>query len=723
MKFKILVSPEEVRAFVGRINTIADQNRDELGFLPHAAYRDLALKGQLWVVTTLNFNSILGYVAYGGSASALKISQLYVEPSRRGGGIGSSLLAALKEKARISHRQIVTARVAADLAANQFWEKQGFYVIRQIAGGKASGRTINIRVYDLPEASLLDAMEVSPNVDWLHGPSSDPLLLTPTYTLDLNVVFDVLHQRVDAEIVGRMFSTAFAGDLKLCVSSEFMVELARHARSPDADPLLKIARALPVLAEIDARSLQDLLIELNAIVFPKRDHARRNADNDASDLRHLATSIYHRVRGFVTRERAILTAATKLHEKFNLEVISPYELISPQALNPNPEVGIIGRHEKAPDLQSRLYADTASFQVRSLLKELGVSESVFDEVLRAGTTARSRTRFLVYSGARLLGVVSWDEPPLVRATSRYFLIVKEEGPEASLVVDHCIITVLQTLPLNKFARCELWTAKSQILTRETARRVGFSATLEGMGNLVGSSKRGYNGYVIPVHWKEFAKDFRASSDVSLPSKCPSFDEAISTGILLGKDTTASRKGIDLLTFESELSPLLVIAPGRRGAMVPIRDKQASELLPSVRLQNPLFDKEAISRIERAYFGRAAMSALLKRGDVVVFYVSGADHGRGEAVGLARITASGTGTPSQLHRDLIRQGVLSLDDLRQMAQKAGRVGFFTFDSFIKFKRGISFQEMKKLGCVSPANLITSQQLEPDQLTDLLVLAAS
>jgi GNAT superfamily N-acetyltransferase len=722
MNFKILKSPEEVATFVERVNAISDQNRDELGFLPHAAYQDLALKGQLWVVATADQKSILGYVAFGGSASALRISQLYVAPSERGHGIGASLIGALKTHAKLSHRQIVTARVAADLPANQFWEKQGFYVIRQTPGGKVSGRTINIRVCDLPQASLLDAMEVSPNIEWLHGPSSDPLLRSPTYTLDLNVVFDVLHQRVDAEIVGRMFSTAFAGDLKLCVTSEFMVELARNARSPNSDPLLKIATALPVLAEVDIRPLQDLLAELNTIVFPKRDLARRNADNDTSDLRHLATSIYHRVRGFVTRERAILVAAIRLRERFNLEVLSPYELISPQAPNPNPEVGIIGVREETPDLQSRFYDDAASDSVRRLFRDIGLEEELFHEVLRAGTTICPRIRLLIYSGARLFGVVAWDEPPLVRATIRYFVLVKEEGPVASLLVDHCVMTILRTLPSQRLTRCELWTAKSQLLTRETARRVGFSLGLEGRGNLVGSSKRGYNGFVMPEQWNDFANEFRATSDVSLPSKCPSFEEAISTGILLGRNTATGRKGIDLLSFESELDPLLVLAPGRHAIIVPIRDKQASELLPSVRLQNPLFGKEAISRIERAYFGRASMTSSMSRGQVVVFYVSGTDSGRGESVGIARITASGTGTPSQLHRDLIRQGVLSLDDLRRMAQKSSGLGFFTFDSFIKFKRGVTFREMKGLGCVGRANLITVQQLQYPQLAALLGLAA-
>jgi predicted GNAT family acetyltransferase len=225
----------------------------------------------LWIAKVTGGSELLGHLAFGGSNSSAKIFQLYVSPSARGKGIASALLDKLKDHARSHHFQVVTARVASDLPANQFWEKQCFYVIKQEAGGKTSGRTINVRVYELPMSSLLSDSTEAAVTDWLHVPDADPLLPAPTYALDLNVVFDVIHDRADAEMARRLFSAALSGDIRVCVSQEFALELERHSYAPDADPVVKLAKALPTLPSIEQRHLGSLADTLRALVFPERD--------------------------------------------------------------------------------------------------------------------------------------------------------------------------------------------------------------------------------------------------------------------------------------------------------------------------------------------------------------------------------------------------------------------------------------------------------------------
>src|SRR4051794_29588355 len=106
MESAILKTSSEVLPYVKRIVSIADQHKDELGFLPFVAYEELALRKQLWIATSSGGDEIVGYLAFGGSNSSARIFQLYVNPGARGRGVGAALLDSLKEHARSQHFQI-----------------------------------------------------------------------------------------------------------------------------------------------------------------------------------------------------------------------------------------------------------------------------------------------------------------------------------------------------------------------------------------------------------------------------------------------------------------------------------------------------------------------------------------------------------------------------------------------------------------------------------------
>jgi GNAT superfamily N-acetyltransferase len=112
MDCTILSSTQDVAPYLARIASIADQHREEFGFLPFTAYEERALRGRLWVATSAGRDQILGYLAFGGSQSSVKIVQLYVDPLARRKGIASALLDRLKDYARANHFQVIKARVA-----------------------------------------------------------------------------------------------------------------------------------------------------------------------------------------------------------------------------------------------------------------------------------------------------------------------------------------------------------------------------------------------------------------------------------------------------------------------------------------------------------------------------------------------------------------------------------------------------------------------------------
>ena len=103
--------------------------------------------------------------------------------------------------------------------------------------------------------------------------------------------------------------------------------------------------------------------------------------------------------------------------------------------------------------------------------------------------------------------------------------------------------------------------------------------------------------------------------------------------------------------------------------------------------------------------------MLKRGTIIVFYISGQQKG---AVALARATFSDKLTTTQAVLNLRRQGVLSEEEISQQANRQSELTATTFDNLFLFPRSISFQSLKQMGCVGRANLVTTQQLSHEAI---------
>ena len=95
------------------------------------AYADKAPRGHLWVARYGDDPDVAGYVLFGGRRPQLRVFQLFVSERHRGKGIGSRLLAALREHAPTQGYHALRTKVAAELEANQFWARSGFTLVRQ----------------------------------------------------------------------------------------------------------------------------------------------------------------------------------------------------------------------------------------------------------------------------------------------------------------------------------------------------------------------------------------------------------------------------------------------------------------------------------------------------------------------------------------------------------------------------------------------------------------
>ena len=65
-------------------------------------------------------------------------------------------------------------------------------------------------------------------------------------------------------------------------------------------------------------------------------------------------------------------------------------------------------------------------------------------------------------------------------------------------------------------------------------------------------------------------------------------------------------------------------------------------------------------------------------------------------------------------NLRRQGVLTEEEIDQRSNQRDEIATFTFDNLILFRNAIPYRELKGLGCIGGANLVTAQKLPHDKL---------
>jgi GNAT superfamily N-acetyltransferase len=135
----ILSRPEDVGAFVEQVQTASDAERDSLGFLPDQVYKAAADQGELLVAVVQEGKESIytGHLLYGGVFPQARIFQVFTAPQFRLNGIGRRLVEAIVRRAESLQFMSVLANVADNLAANHFWERLSFEVVRYGFFGKA----------------------------------------------------------------------------------------------------------------------------------------------------------------------------------------------------------------------------------------------------------------------------------------------------------------------------------------------------------------------------------------------------------------------------------------------------------------------------------------------------------------------------------------------------------------------------------------------------------
>jgi len=710
---RILKTPSRTLALLSHVRSSADANKSAFGFLPAAAYEDQALQSKLWVAVDEPDETYCGHLLFGGRYPNPKVFQLFVAKERRGLRIGESMLNEFVEHASSLGCLTITARVAAELPASRFWERNGFLVVRT-ERKRVGARAVNLRVRSLDTPSLFD----QPPSDLCF--TDQPLLPTRAYALDVNILLDVVRDRQFAAEARQLLRAALGGHLRLVVAEEFHKELERHRQQP-VDPLFELARDLPTVDPPDPATRLRLEDELRRLVFPDRTLSSSTASNDEADLGHLSTAIHQRLTGFVTREKALLRAGDKIRRAFGLDVLSTVDLAND--LEPSSD----DRAARVSDGQTLWKVSSASERDRTgaehFLTSRGLPEEVRDLAWSSGSSAARRRRLVARRNGDIVAVASWDRPSRFTGVTKLFLFVRESSAMAETIIDHLLASALCDDHGSHARRVELLISSDQNQTHETALRRGFQPltssphpSVRCLAKLV---------YVRPItedDWPALAADCSRLTGLKLDSTMPTYSEFTNTGVLVTDEARTARKTIRLFEFETMISPGIALCHGRPALIVPIRSRFADGLIPLLRKQRHLFpDSEVRLHVEKAYFRSPRRTGAFERGTLVVFYVSGVDRGAKAATAIARVTSSKVCSAEEALLTMTRQGVLTKKELFEVANKQGLVHAFTFDNIQLFKRPVPYDELKNLGCVGGANLVTVEHLGPTALVQLISAA--
>ncbi|WP_083280376.1 GNAT family N-acetyltransferase [Pseudomonas citronellolis] len=695
MEYTILKRFDEVADYVSQVSAIADKNKGAFGFLSASVYEQMASKGQLWIAIN-NARELKGYLMFGGTMPALKIFQVYACRTARGHGVGRRLIDALKEFAREKNYHSIVARVASDLPANDFWERNGFLVYRQVKGGETTKRIINIRGYSLDDNDLFGGL----NKGAAGIQPSGPLLDRPIYALDLNLLLDVFKARVGYKKVVRIMQIGFQGGFSICITPEFKKELERQSVNFSDDPVLRLAEVFPELkTDFDVSAV---IRSLRQDVFPSRATSRKSAQNDESDLMHLAYCISAGIGGFITREKALLRACNEIKEKYGVAILSPDEIV-------------LDDHEST-DIASPLNSDFSfsispiTDEVKSFLCDFSVSDAISSLLVSASPIKSAANVYVARLDGRLFGVYFSQIPAKATGSAAAALYVDESCPQAVAAIDHFLEMALRNRS-NFSYRLDLYVGKGQDLAEETLLKKGFFKSKDYFVKII------TNLFLDAKNWNGFARDVKLFCGFFIPEKLPSKKELQNTGVCF-TDSDNRVEAFSWFDFETIIGPRFILTADRDCILVPIRENFANGLIGNVKNQLSLLSShDKILLLEKAYFRSTKKSSLFKRGGVVAFYVSGSKSIQ-ELIGFARITYSEVVGVDEAIIKLDRQGVLSRHELARAVDSAGKIHVFTFDNFLEFDRRVSFLKAKELGLISNANLVSPEKIDIEKLKTLI-----
>lgn len=719
---KFLTDRRKILDRLDSIVSVSNQERDALGWLPEGAYRDFAYQGQI-IVAIDDFNDELaGYSIFAGALPTAKLRQTYVAPSYRRTGLGGQLVdAAVLQCQKLGYLSI-KATVARDLvAANAFYEKQGFGVVAQKAGGKTRNRVLLIRVRQLDTPSLFDFTSYTgagEPIIRLELPKSGP---APLYLLDLNVLFDVIRRPERRAVAQNVFSAALESSVRLAVSGEFLVELERSTADYGDDPMLQLARALPIVPKPNDVLLNEHFDDIARLIFPSRHELRNLTDRDRSDITHIATAVVENVAGFITSEKAILKKSLDIREKYSIDIVSPTAFGADEhnSTGGTLEISVVDREQM---ITSRAVLESDQQSLHAFASRLGVAAGEKRAAYAQGTSTSPRSRVIVLEGETIIAFASWQVGAKDEASAQIHLFVDDQAESGELAADHLIDLACRAISVSAPSIVWLRIDTHRALVRNRAMHFGFQPSGKRGADHQRLQKVALGQVVFPEKWSDTSKMLSSSFGLNLPMEAPSFDEKSSE--LEVEAAGGFKASIRIEALEDFLAPSLLALAGRPAIIVPIWPRYVEALFQGSAQPALFAGRRAGLSPQKCYLSDPASIKLLPEHGLIVFYESGGPErhkGRSAAVAIGRIQRRYLATEEAALGLAQIRGVLSQEEVRS-ASKNGSICVTEFDNLMRFRSPVPLATLKKMGCADGANLVTGKRLETAALLKLIEAGA-
>ena len=592
MELKIYTRATEVNRFSNVVQEQSDSERESLGFLPRCAYREAAAQGKLFVATinVAGQEQYAGHLLFGGRFPHLRVFQLYALPQFRGRGVGRQLIDALASDAESQYYITISAKVAADLRANEFWERMGFRTIRTEAGGVTTGRQINIRRRELKSPTLFSIPEME-RVAALPTPSRTE---QPIFVLDVNVFLDVVKDRPRGEYAGRLLTASMSGMLRLFVAPEFVNELTRAALDVSVDPVVRIAMTLPQFTSVPEPFLSNIKGDLGRMIFPTRVNAGHMRDRDHSDLIHLAATIYHAASGFVTSDDSILSKRKELREKYGIEVVGPAELAElylPRQWTPTQ---LSAQSHEGAFIEVRDLTEARRAEVESFLLSFSMGKRQVALATSPGQSACPRHRVVVSLAGEIVGFAAWDAARGPKPSCETWLTLDPTSPTCELACDVLLDAMFRDSCASRPARLLLDGNHTSRESLEYAKEHGFRFPRKT--NTPSIFEKLCIGKVITrQNWEDSSLQLANLLGFALPAKVPVYSGP-DTDITISEEN-GTREAIRMREFEARFGPVVMMLPCQPVIVVPIQRAYA-DLLLNTACQHSLFPPPEAVRARR-----------------------------------------------------------------------------------------------------------------------------
>jgi GNAT superfamily N-acetyltransferase len=716
----LLSSREEILPFLPNVVAASNTERNSFGFLPQKAYSDFAYQRQLIIAKDEATGHMAGYAIFAGALPTAKLRQTYVDPKWRRKGVGQMLVEEVLRRCEEMTYLSVRATVAEELiAANQFYENMGFSAIRKKPGGSSRGRILVVRVRELETPSLLNFAGYGKRNQTEILLQIPDVRTTPLYLIDLNVLFDVTKGRSREEDAGKVFGAAYENDVKIAVSSEFILELERSTAAYGIDPILQLVKPMSIVKTPGIRLINPMIAELAPVIFPDRHHIGKLTVQDKSDLAHLATAIIENVAGFVTSEKAILRSAEMVRKRYGIDIVSPAMFASADeefVVVPSPlDISVEDR-----TLTSRLMTDHDHIALDALAKGQGFPASDLRVALSQGTSRSPRTRVVVRDGNQLVAAATWQMPDKRRLDSKLYLFANNEDDAAEIAVDHLIDVACRSVSAAKPANLWLESYSAGATIRNRAIRFGFMLSGESKSNAERLQKICLGVPVSRENWEFIGSILKSEFGLGIPLVAPHFadpDEPITLDAPSGNRVTLKLKAL-----EDFLAPTLFALEGRPTVIAPIWPHYAEALFQGSLQPSLLAGKRAGILTEKCYLSSKASIQKIPDHGLIVFYEStgkSGPSGRSAATAIGRIQRRYLASEAAACNLAQLRGVLSEAEIRSMA-RGGDLCVTEFDNLMRFRKPVSLAKLKEIGCADGANLVTARPISSEALASLILL---